>query len=454
MFYHRQKEINSINEELEHQNRKIIIYGKRRIGKTTILKKIMEENRCIYFECIQDTIKENLASFKLVLTKSIDIPSYVSFDSFEQVFDYINNLNKKYTIIFDEYPYLKKINKGETVDSIFQKIFDNYCSNLNVIICGSQISMMNELLTEGNPLFGRFNKKIYIDELNYIEASSFYNNKSIMDRIAFFSIFGGSPYINSLISSDDTLENNIKNLFLNEESLVYNYADSLLISDAINSLQAKKIISYIKNGKKRYSEIENALDDEKTGKLAKALKSLVNIKILKKTYPINKLNDDKKAYYELDDNVLRFFYTYVYGKNSIIVSIGKDNFYESYIRESITTYISHRFEEIVRKYFSILAQKNKLQGIKNIGTFYYDDSKNKKNGEFDVVLEFEDYFKIIEVKYYKNVLELSEMKKEVCQINEIKTNYRLEYAFLSTSGYEESNYECIDIESLYNIERL
>ena len=140
----------------------------------------------------------------------------------------------------------------------------------------------------------------------------------------------------------------------------------------------------------------------------------------------------------------------IYGKNSIIVSIGKDNFYESYIRESITTYISHRFEEIVRKYFSN-SLKKKLQGIKNIGTFYYDDSKNKKNGEFDVVLEFEDYFKIIEVKYYKNVLELSEMKKEVCQINEIKTNYRLEYAFLSTSGYEESNYECIDIESLYNI---
>ena len=57
MFYHRQKEVNSINEELKHQNRKIIIYGKRRIGKTSILKKIMEENRCIYFECIQDNIK-------------------------------------------------------------------------------------------------------------------------------------------------------------------------------------------------------------------------------------------------------------------------------------------------------------------------------------------------------------------------------------------------------------
>ena len=451
MFYHREKEIKEINEELKYQDRKIIIYGKRRVGKTSLIKKVMEENKCIYFECIQDTMKENLASFKLVLTKSINVPSYVSFDSFEQVFDYINGLNKKYTIVFDEYPYLKKINKSETVDSIFQKIFDNYCTNLNVIICGSHISMMSELLTEGNPLFGRFDKKIYIDELNYIESSSFYSNKSIMDRIAFFSVFGGSPYINSFIVKDDTLENNIKNLFLNEKSFVYNYADSLLISDAVNSLQAKKIISYIKNGKKRYSEIENALDNEKTGKLAKALKSLVNIKILKKTYPINKLDDDKKAYYELDDNVLRFFYTYVYGKNSIIISIGINNFYETYIKDSLNTYISHRFEEIVRKYFSILAQNNKLQGIRNIGTYYYDGSKNKKNGEFDVVLEFKDYFKIVEVKYYKNILTLAEMNKKVSQINEIKTNYKLEYAFISTQGYEESSYECINIESLYNV---
>lgn len=451
MFYHRKNEIEEINEILNEVDKKIIIYGKRRVGKTSIIKEIMKENRCIYFECIQDTLKENLISFKLTLSKIINIPSYVTFDSFEQVFDYINSLNLKYTIIFDEYPYLKKMNTPETVDSIFQKLFDNYCSNLNVIICGSQISMMADLLTEGNPLFGRFSKKIYVGELNYIETTSFYESKSIMDKIAFYSVFGGSPYVNSFLDKNDSLENNIKNLYLDEKSFVYNYADSLLVSDAVNSLQAKKIISFIKNGKKRYSEIENALDNEKTGKIAKSLKSLVNIKILRKTYPINKLEDDKKSYYELNDNVLRFFYTYVYGKNSIIISIGKDNFYNAFIKDSLTTFISHRFEEIVRDYYSILARNNKLTGIKNIGTYYYDDSVNKKNGEFDVALEFKDYIKIIEVKYYKNLLTLSEMDKEVGQINEIKTNHKLEYAFISTSGYENSNYECINIESLYDL---
>lgn len=452
MFVHREKELKEINDELEGTSRRIVIYGKRRVGKTTLLKKVMESKQnCIYFACIQDTLDANLNLFHVLLNKLINIPSYVSFTSFEQVFEYINSLNKKITIIFDEYPYLKKMNNSNRVDSIFQDIFDNYSNNLNFIVCGSEINMMNELLVEGNPLFGRFTKKIYIEELNYIEASSFYEQKSIMDKIAFYSIFGGSPYINSFIDKNDSLENNIKKLFLDEQSPVYNYADSLLISDAINNLQAKKIITYIGNGKKRYSEIENHVDIEKTGKIAKSLKSLVTIKLLKKTYPINKYNDDKKAYYEINDNVLRFFYTYIFGKYSLIVSLGIDSFYDAYIKDSLVTYISFRFEEIVRNYYSLLSKKNMLKGIKNIGTYYFDDSKNKINGEFDVALEFKDYLKIVEVKYYKNKLTLKEMQKEIEQIKNIKISSNIECAFVATSGYEDSNYECIDINNLYNI---
>ena len=452
MFIHREKEIDEINKELEGLSKKILIYGKRRVGKTALIKKIMEEKKnYIYFECIQDSLEANLKLFKTILNKLITIPSYVSFDTFEQVFEYINSLNIKFTIIFDEYPYLKKMNKSNTVDSIFQDVFDNYSSNLNFIICGSEISMMNELLVEGNPLFGRFSKTIYLEELNYIESSSFYSNKTIMEKIAFYSVFGGSPYINSFINKDDSLENNIKNLFLDDHSPIYNYADSLLISDAINSLQAKKIIGFIGNGKKRYSEIENHIDLEKTGKISKSLKSLVTIKLLKKTYPINKMNDNKKAYYEFNDNVLRFFYTYIYGKNALIVSLGANNFYDEYIKDSLTTFISFRFEEIVRTYYSILSTKEVIKGIRNIGIYYYDDSKNKMNGEFDVVLEFKDHLKFIEVKYYKNKLTLKEMNKEVEQIKNIQTSFKVEYAFCSTSGYEDSNYECIDVDELYRV---
>lgn len=237
---------------------------------------------------------------------------------------------------------------------------------------------------------------------------------------------------------------------MDEQSPVYNYADSLLISDAINHLQSKKIIAFISNGKKKYSEIESHVDNEKTGKIAKSLKSLVAIKLLRKTYPMNKMKDDKKAYYEINDNVLRFFYTYVYGRNSLIVSLGAESFYESYIKESLITFLSHRFEEIVRNYYSLLSRNGTLKGVKNIGTYYYDDSKNKTNGEFEVVIEFNNSIKVIEVKYYKNKLTRKEMEKEISQIKNLKTNFKIESAFVATSGYEDSPYECLDIHSLYD----
>lgn len=452
MFFHRETEINEIKKELEGVSRKIVIYGKRRVGKTSLIKEVLSsEKNFFYFECIEDSLDSNIKLFKFLLSKKINLPSFVSFETFEQVFDYINSLNIKFTIVIDEYPYLKRMNNAHTVDSIFQNIFDNYSKNLNFIICGSEIKMMDELLTEGNPLFGRFTKNIYLDELNYIESSSFYENKTIMEKIAFYSVFGGSPYINSFIDNKLSLEENIKKLFLDPNHPVYNYADSLLISDAINSLQAKKIIAYIANGKKKYSEIESHVDTQKTGKIVKSLKSLVNIKILKKPYPMNKMNDDKKAYYETNDNVLRFFYTYIYGKNSLILTLGKNVFYEEYIKNSLITFISHRFEDIASTYFSLLCKNGKLKGVRNIGSYYYDDPINKKNGEFDVALEFKDKIKFIEVKYYKDKLTLQEMEKEIIQIKNIKTDKNIDYAFLATSGYEDSNYECIDINSLYNI---
>lgn len=109
MFIHRENEINEILNELDGISRKIVIYGKRRVGKTALIKKVMETNgNFIYFECIQDTLSANLQLFRMILSKKLSIPSYVSFETFEQAFEYINSLNTKYTVIFDEYPYLKK----------------------------------------------------------------------------------------------------------------------------------------------------------------------------------------------------------------------------------------------------------------------------------------------------------------------------------------------------------
>ena len=453
MFFSREKEIQDIRNIAFGKSQAVVIYGKRRVGKTTLIfEALKNEYRFIYFECIKDTIETNINLFVNECKRAgLDIKSYMSFSSFIDVFDYINSLGNKYTIVIDEYPYLKEFTDEKIIDSVFQNIIDNHLSNLNLVISGSNIKMMESVLKEGNPLFGRFKLSIFLEELNYKEASLFYPSLDAYDKIAIYSVFGGSPFINEFINPNKSLKENIVNTFLKEGSSVYNYADSVLLTDASNKLHAKRILASLANGKKKYSELEIMLDRNRSGIINRSLSSLVDLKIIKKTYPINKMGDSKKAYYEICDNVLRFFYTYVNDNRSQLSLLGGDAFYDEYISPSIIEYISHRFEEQARQYFSICSKKGIIKGIKNIGTYYYDDKEGKTNGEFDVAIETKDGYEIYEVKYLKNKLTNEMIKKEIEQINKIKEMDISKIGFVSTFGPEnkDSGYDFISAVDLY-----
>jgi len=453
MFLCRNNEINDLKNVLKSSGKAIILYGKRRVGKTSLLKEIMKDEPCIYYECLKDSLESNILSFKDSLSRSgYIIPNYVSFSSFIDVFEYIESVNKKVNVIIDEYPYLKEMTNPNTVDTMFQKIIDSVLKNCNLILCGSSVKIMNELLTEGNPLFGRFALIINLPELNYVEVSGFYPDKTIYEKIAFYSCFGGSPYVNECINPVLSLKENIINLFLDEKNPVFNYADNVLISDATNILQAKRIVSVLGNSKEKYSKLEEKLDKEKTGKINTALKSLLELGIVKKVFPINTPTDIKKSYYEINDNAIRFFYTYVQNSRSALITIGKNLFYDSYIAPSIDTYISHRFEEQVRMYFSLLAHKGCLSDVKNIGTYYFDNPEEKSNGEFDVALEKADGYEIYEVKYRKDPLNFDIVEKEIKQIEKINAINITKIGFVNPCGFSFKNddYDLIDGNNLYN----
>lgn len=455
MFYGREKEIKLIRNTLENNNNAILIYGKRRVGKTTLIKEAIGEYKYIYFECLEDTIEKNVELFESIMNKKgINIPSYASFNDFVGIFTYLDSLNEKMIIVIDEYPYLKSLNKPEYVDSMFQNIIDNHIKNLNLILSGSSMKIMNEILKEGNALFGRFKETLLIEEFNYLETSTYYYNElKPYDKVAFYSVFGGSPYINESINPRLSLKENIINTFLKNSNNVYNYADNLLLSDSSNKIQAKRIISALGNSKKKYSDLENLLDKEKTGKINVSLKSLIELKLINKVFPINRPNDSKKSFYEIKDNAIRFFYTYVYNYKSNLEILGPNAFYDEFIKESLNTYVSHRFEDICRSYLSLQVKKGILKGIRNIGTYYYDDSVNKVNGEFDVALETKDGFNIYEVKYLKNQLNLSTLKKEYNQIQNIKGIKVNHIGFISINGFDfnSDDYELIDGIRLYEL---
>ncbi len=453
MFVGRDEELKAIQSVLDKKSGSVLVYGKRKVGKTTLILEALKSSKdtTVYYECLKSSMQDNINGFVSVLVKTKVLPVQMGFASFQEVFQYLNTLDKTLNIIIDEYPYLKQFNKGETVDSIFQTIIDNNIGNIRLFISGSHVGMMKDLLEEKNALYGRFSLNIKLKELNYRETAVFYNDKTVYDKIAFYSVFGGSPFVNEQLDSKSDLKQNILKTVLNPLNAVYSYAENLLVSDLSGSVNAERILNVIANGKKKYGEIESKLGLTNNGLLSKQLKTLLDMDMVSKVYPINKEDDNKKVSYEMMDNLLRFWYTYVYKNKSALQMLGAEAFYDNYIEPSITTFISHRFEEIARTFFSLQVKEGNRKGIFRIGTYYYDDSATKTNGEFDIVLQRKDNFDIYEVKYYSKPLSLKEMQAEEEQIMNIKGLAVGNIGFISVRGFEEvsSEYDCISGEELY-----
>ncbi len=114
----------------------------------------------------------------------------MQFDSLLSLMKYLQTLEKQILLIIDEYPYLKQSKKKNEVDSYMQAVIDNLPTNVKLILCGSYIATMKELLYEDNPLFGRFSLVLHLRDFDYYEASKFYPNLPVRDKIAFYSVFG------------------------------------------------------------------------------------------------------------------------------------------------------------------------------------------------------------------------------------------------------------------------
>lgn len=437
MFIGREKELALLQQD--YIGKAVMVYGKRRVGKTTLIQKALKSSsyRTVYFECLKGTMQDNISGLVQELVRAKILQVSLNFGTLQDVFAYLNALPQKIIVVIDEYPYLKAMNDSATVDSIFQNIIDNRLVNIELILSGSHIGMMKDTLQEKNALYGRFAVTIKLNELNYLEAAKFYPDKTPYDKAAHYAVFGGSPFVNQALQPTATIRENIISTILNPMSAVYLYASQLLLSDYSVKINAERIFSVIGNGKKRYTEIEDKLDVKKTGNLSKQIKSLIDLEIIARNSPINKIGDNKKSTFEINDNLLRFYFTFIYKNASALQVLGAEVFYDEYIAPALTDFISRRFEGICRDYFSLQVRSGKMKGVRNIGSYYYDDPAHRKNGEFDVALEFADGYEIYEAKYYAQPMTLDEIHREVQQVEAIKELKVTQIGFIAINGFAE-----------------
>ncbi len=459
MFVGRQRELKAITAELSNWKKKtaILVYGKRRVGKSTLIKEAAKsfDGVVINHLCVTSTFEGNLELIYKSISDGLSLP-YIKFDSLFAMMDYLKMLNKKILLIIDEYPYLKQTKKKNEVDSYMQAVIDRLPENVKLILCGSYITIMKELFAEDNPLFGRFTLIQHIHDFDYYEASQFYTNLSVREKIAFYGVFGGSPYVLENLEPDKTLKENITALLLPETGLIRSHIENIMLREIQKSFDAR-ILEALGNGKKKYTEIRDKIGGDETGLLDKQLKILLDMETIQKTEPINRRNDKKKQFYEITDNLMRFYFSFIFGVAGTIARIGEEQFYNRNIENFLEQFISRRLEGLTLQYFHRMAVMGKYTDIEDFGSYWYDDPVAKTNGEFDCVIkrtgELYDFY---ECKYFDRPMTLKECEQEREQLSHTQGIEVSKIGFVCTGGFDfEDNHEfvLVDGDCLYQCEQ-
>jgi AAA+ ATPase superfamily predicted ATPase len=168
MFIGREKELQELKTELSEWKRKtaVLIYGKRRVGKSTLINEAAKsfDGIVINHLCVSSTFEGNMELIYKSVSEALELPQ-IGFDSIFSMIEFLGKTGKKILLVIDEYPYLKQTKKQHEVDSIMQAVIDKLPINIKLILCGSYITIMKELLNEGSPLFGRFSLVQHIRDL-------------------------------------------------------------------------------------------------------------------------------------------------------------------------------------------------------------------------------------------------------------------------------------------------
>ena len=390
MFIGRKREITAL-DKLYNSNKfeSAVIYGRRRVGKTALINHFIDDKESIYFMGVESNEKQNLENFsKSIIEYSSGIEAENSFLSFQDALEYVFKLSerKRLILVIDEYPYVARSSKS--LASTLQLLIDKYkdTSKLMLILCGSSMSYMeDEVLAYKSPLYGRRTAQMKIFPFSFDEACRYLKNYSDEDKALAYGIVGGTPQY--LLQIDDRLsiEDNIKNTYLNPISFLYEEPTNLLKQEVREPAIYMAIITAIAVGASRMSDISNKVGED-SNICANYLKSLINLGIIKKETPYGE-KSSRKSIYSIEDNMFRFWYRFVPGNNSIIMRGAADIVYKR-IEPQLPEYMGAVFEEICKQYlWNLLLNGNSPVEFSELGRWWGNDPIEKKQTEIDIMGE-------------------------------------------------------------------
>lgn len=388
MFIGREREIEALNKLYQSGKFEFaVLYGRRRIGKTAIIREFTKDKETIFFTGVESNSKQNLENFsRCILEYHTGLAVDTSFANFQAALEYIFEVakSKRLILVIDEYPYVARASKSlaSTIQLMIDKNKDS--SKLFLILCGSSMSYMEDhVLAYKAPLYGRRTAQFKINSFDFFESCRYLEKLSDLDKALAYGIVGGTPQYLMQIDTNSTIEENIKNIYLDPSSFLFEEPNNLLKQEVREPAIYNAIIAAIATGASKLNEIAGKIGED-TGTCATYIKNLVTLGIVRKEMPYGE-KASRKTIYSLEDNMFRFWYRFVL-HNTSIISRGATELAYQRIKLELFSYMGAVFEEICKQYlWKLLSQGKSAIDFSDIGRWWGTNPKTKSQVEIDIV---------------------------------------------------------------------
>jgi len=349
VFKNRIKEIKLLENLRKGKKPKLILmYGKRRVGKTEILNEFSKRHKALYLVARQESESDQLKKISMEVAEFFGDPVIEKnpFQNYDALFLYL--ARKETPILFDEFPYLVESNKA--LPSALQEHWDKYFSKKHsfIILCGSSIRMMEYLLGYKSPLYGRRTEQMLIDPLSFKDACQFFPKKlSKEQKVIFYGILGGTPAYLLEFDYHKSVKENITETVLQKNKFLYQDTLFVMREELDEPRNYYSIIQSISKGNTEIGNIVNDTGLEK-GKVVKYLSVLAELQLTERRVPITEKNParSRKGIYLLKDNYFKFWFRFVFGNAGYVEQNKQSKLYKEKIAPELNSFIGFAFEEI------------------------------------------------------------------------------------------------------------
>ena len=401
MFVNRIKEIKRIRAALQQEDSAlIVVYGRRRCGKSTLIKKVISENN-IYFAADLREKSLQIEAFAKTIGKVVNGFSKLRYPDWDSLFHNLKNtLNQKITICIDEFPYLVK--NSPELPSLLQNIIDNNINDkYNLILCGSSQQMMQSItLNSSSPLYGRCDEILNINPMLLGWYNEYFRINAIK-TIEGYSVYGGVPRYWELQKKYQSLTDSIKYNLLDPDGILFKEPEMLFFDEMRTSVLAFSILTLIGFGCNRLSEIAGRLEKPAT-QLNRPIKLLIDLGYVRRETPFNtSLKSTKKSLYKISDPFMNFYFSFIVPNKSRLEFDLIEQVWDE-INGKFNQYVSEIWEELCRN----AVPRLKIEGKTfNPAQRWWGNGTDRKPMEIDVVAESTDKSTLLigEIKWIDNI---------------------------------------------------